>query len=85
MFKLKNGDPAPEIDLTDEAIGKVVELGMQAANGVASWVAARTKHIQLNGTTDYVTLQGYQASGGSLNTSASASDAPSMCVRWVHN
>lgn len=46
---------------------------------------ARTKKIQLNGTTDYVELQGFQSSGGALNTAVASPDGSSMSVKWVHS
>lgn len=44
-------------------------------------VAAPTELIAVNGSTDYVTLQAYQNSGGALTTVA----ASHMCVLWVSN
>lgn len=57
-----------------------------APSGAAlnSWIPAKTKHIQLNGTTDYIELQGYQSSGGALNTVVN-NDTSGMSVRWVHS
>jgi hypothetical protein len=61
-------------------------LGASSGAAFASWVAARTKFIQLNGSTDYVELQAFQSSGGSLNTVVGAgSDPANMSVRWVHS
>lgn len=39
--------------------------------------------VQMNGTSDYVEVQGYQASGGALNTSANADFCPSLRVFWL--
>lgn len=50
-----------------------------------SWVCARTKHIQMNGTTDYVELQAFQTSGGALNTDVAGSGQSSLSARWVHS
>lgn len=49
-----------------------------------TWVPAKVKHIQLNGTTDYIELQGFQSSGGALNTVVN-NDTSGMSVRWVHS
>lgn len=46
-------------------------------------VPARTIIQPVNGTTDYVTVQGVQNSGGALNTAVSAGDQPYMTVLWV--
>jgi hypothetical protein len=50
-----------------------------------AWVIPRTKHVQLNGSTDYVELQGFQTSGGALNTDVAGSGQSSMTVRWIHS
>ena len=49
----------------------------------ATVVAARTIFQLVNGTPDYVTLQGFQRSGGALSTSAVAEAQSSMHVLWV--
>lgn len=54
-----------------------------AITGNPSHVAARTKHIQLNGTTDYVELLGFQDSGGALLTAVGGAEQPNMSVAWV--
>lgn len=47
-------------------------------------VPARTKLIYL-GVGDYLELQGFQSSGGALNTVASAGEQSGMTVKWVSN
>jgi hypothetical protein len=61
-------------------------LGASSGAAFATWVPARTKFIQLNGTTDFVELQAFQSSGGALNTVVGAgSDPPNMSVAWIHS
>lgn len=47
-------------------------------------IPARTRMVYLN-VGDYVELQGYQSSGGALNTSVFVEALSSMMVRWVSN
>jgi len=57
-----------------------------AGGGQVNWQVARTKLIQLNGSTDYVELVVFQNSGGALNTVVGAGGDPSgMSVSWVHS
>jgi len=53
-------------------------------NGNPTQITSRTVLIFLNAA-DYVEAQGYQDSGGSLNTTATAPDQPTMTCRWVSN
>lgn len=46
-------------------------------------VAARTVSVPVNGTTDFVTLQGFQDSGGALNSNVTGSAQASMFVLWI--
>lgn len=41
--------------------------------------------VTLNGTTDYVEVQGYQSSGGALNTNANSDMAPSLRLAWIRS
>lgn len=47
-------------------------------------IPARTKQVYLN-VNDYVELQGWQSSGGALNTSVFVEAQSTMMVRWVSN
>lgn len=47
-------------------------------------VPARTIQVYLN-VGDYVELQGYQDSGGALNTAVSTDQQSCMSIRWVSN
>lgn len=52
--------------------------------GAATRFAARTVQVQMNGTTDWVALQVFQDSGGSLNTvGGNAAPTASMTVKRV--
>lgn len=53
-------------------------------NGNPTQIPGRTILIFMN-VGDYIEAQGYQDSGGSLNTTATAPDQPSMTARWVSN
>ncbi len=49
----------------------------------ATVVPARTIAVQVNGTTDIITLQVFQNSGGTLATAVAGSDAqPSITAEW---
>lgn len=48
-------------------------------------IATPTREVFMNGTTDYVTIQGFQASGAALSTTPSSSTLQSsLYVRWSH-
>ncbi len=57
-----------------------------ASTGSDIAIAARTKTVLLNGTTDYVELIAQQDSGGALNTYVGSSQAQSgLVVRWLNS
>lgn len=64
--------------------GNTVMLG-NAGGGATTDIPARSKLIQMNGSTDYVELSAYQESGGALLTFANSSEQPHMSVFWVHS
>lgn len=59
-------------------------FAMAAAAATPSAIATPTREVFLNGTTDYVEVQGYQASGGALATTAGVDVTSSLYVRWSH-
>jgi hypothetical protein len=66
--------------------GTVINGSENVGPGSASQVCtavARTIKVFLNGTTDYVTLQGFQDTGSSLNTAVAVGQQPTMSVLWV--
>lgn len=69
----KNGTAVPGTD----------SLGPNATASFPSSAAARATHVQMNGTTDFVELQGFQSSGGALSTATNSGDQPSVDVQWV--
>lgn len=68
----KNGTALPASDSSSPSLGA----------GAATRLVARPYQVFLNGTTDYVTLQGFQDRGGSLDTISSGAAACSMTVGY---
>lgn len=67
------------------AVVNATETMLATAAAVFVSVAARTKQIFANGSTDYVEIYSYQTSGGALNTAVAATGAQSgVSVRYVH-
>lgn len=60
-------------------------LDFAGTAGTTITKVAKSQIVQFNGSTDYVELQGFQSSGGALNTSAVAQDGSVMVGKWVHN
>lgn len=56
------------------------DASVQALTAQSTSVTARVVPIQLNGSTDYVELVGYQLSGAALNTSATGPQSSTMVV-----
>jgi hypothetical protein len=56
---------------------------VNSLSGQVTSTVARTQLIAANGSTDYVTIQGFQTSGGSLNSSAATTEQPDMSVLWI--
>jgi len=52
-------------------------------NGAPSGVPCKTFVVAVNGATDWLTIQGYQSSGGALNTDVSPGYQSCMVVYWV--
>lgn len=69
----KNGTSLPGTDV----------MQPNATASFASSTTVRSSHVQLNGTTDYVELRGFQSSGGALSTATNSTDQPSVDVQWV--
>lgn len=61
--------------------GSETKLGAMATLPTA--LPLPTIHVDMNGTTDYLEMAVFQNTGGNLNTSTEAPNAPSMYVRWV--
>lgn len=51
---------------------------------IPSAMSTPVREVFLNGTTDYIEVQGFQSSGGNLATIAGADIASSLHVRWAH-
>ena len=66
--------------LNGTAINATDSLGPAVNNTMA--ITARPALVVVNGTTDYVTLQGIQGSGGALLTSAAADAQSSGTAEW---
>jgi hypothetical protein len=63
--------------------GSETVIGASAAGSLT--VPARTIVVQLNGTTDYVELMGFQDSGAGLNTAVTATQQPSMTAVKIYD
>lgn len=71
-----------EIQVNGASIGgtDICVIGFSADN---TRIGTRVKSIFLNGSTDFVQIVGFQASGGALNTVISSAQQPHMNVRWI--
>jgi hypothetical protein len=56
--------------------------GVGGSNDCA--ITATVRPIYCNGTTDYISIAGWQGSGGALNTASDADLSSSLTVWWVH-
>lgn len=66
--------------------GAAINQGSHIAipnSGTTHRMPTRTLTLTLNGSTDYVTIVGYQNSGGALNTAVTTGDQSSMSIRMV--
>lgn len=76
------GRRAAQWALNGTAINASQNMETTTATGNPT-LSARTFAVPVNGSTDYVTLQGYQDSGGALNTFATGNVQPNMYVLWI--
>lgn len=63
-------------------LGSGVGVDAHAASSSVTGHQSST-FVQMNGTTDYIEVQGYQTSGAALNTNANSDFCPSMRVFWL--